>query len=75
VRAFRSDLKEVPGKPYGDEPCAAPHAGEVHAADIAAQLVLFMIMSTKDGVGQKRLQLTTTMSMLSGLINVLNLPL
>ena len=34
-------------------------------------LYLLMIMSTKDGVGQKRLQLTTTMSMASGLMPVL----
>ena len=39
MRARRCDLKEVPGKPHGDEPGAAPHAREVHAADVAVQLL------------------------------------
>uniref|UniRef100_A0A453ITH9 Uncharacterized protein n=1 Tax=Aegilops tauschii subsp. strangulata TaxID=200361 RepID=A0A453ITH9_AEGTS len=40
VRAVGGHLQQVPREPHGDEPRAAPHAGEVHAADVAPQLVL-----------------------------------
>lgn len=36
----RDDLEQVPGQVDGDDPCAAPHAGQVEALDVAAELVL-----------------------------------
>uniref|UniRef100_A0A0A9F583 Uncharacterized protein n=1 Tax=Arundo donax TaxID=35708 RepID=A0A0A9F583_ARUDO len=40
MRSLGGGLEQVPSETHRDEPRAAPHAGEVHAADVAAQLVL-----------------------------------